>query len=259
MGEYVDLNGHPTWIETLGHGPPVLVLHGGFSNSDRLLDVFARLSDEHRLIAFDRRGHGRTADTAAPFHYRDMAIEAIAVLEQVAGEAAHLIGYSDGGVIALLVALARRGLVRSLVLIGVNYHVDGLVPGVFDDVGPDSELVGFTLPGYAERSPDGADHFPIVVAKEAAMLDCEPTMASDELARITVSTLVLVGDDGIVLPSHTWSLFESLPASQLAVIPGASHLVHYEKPELVAQLVAEFLRTGGAVSTMMPVRRAGER
>lgn len=255
MGEYIDVNGHPTWFELSGSGDPVLLLHGAFSNSDGLLGGFARLAEEYRLVAFDRRGHGRTADSDAPFHYDDMANETIAVLEHV-DAAAHLVGFSDGGIIALLVALTRPELVRSLVVIGTNYHVDGLVPGVFDDVGPDSELVAFTRPGYAERSPDGADHYPIVVAKTAAMLTSEPTLTTADLARVPMPALVLVGDDDAVLPTHTWSLYESLPASQLAVVPGTSHLLPYEKPDLVAQLVAEFLRTGGAVSTMMPLRRS---
>ncbi len=81
-------------------------------------------------------------------------------------------------------------------------------------------------------------------------------MTVEDLARITAPALVLVGDDDVVLATHTWSLYESLPTGQLAVVPGASHIVPYEKPSLVAQLVDEFLRTGGAVSTMMPVRRA---
>ena len=83
----------------------------------------------------------------------------------------------------------------------------------------------------------------------------EPTLRVEDLARIPVPALVLLGDDDAVVPMHTWSLYESLPAGQLAVIPGASHLVPYEKPALVASLVREFLESGGAVSTMMPVRR----
>ena len=146
-------------------------------------------------------------------------------------------------------------LVRSLVLIGVNYHFDGVVPGAFDDLGPDSELVTFLLPGYAERSPDGADHFPVVVAKGAEMLKQEPTLMPNDLARISKPALVMVGDDDVVMPPHTWSLYESLPASQLAVIPGASHTAPYDKPELVAQLIADFLHSEGAVTTMMPIRR----
>jgi pimeloyl-ACP methyl ester carboxylesterase len=256
VGEYVAVDGHPTWCEETGSGDPVLLLHGAFSNCDRMLGVFGPLAPERRLVGFDRRGHGRTADTAAAFHFDDMADETTAVLEHLGGDAAHLVGFSDGGIVGLLVALTRPDLVRSLVLIGTNYHVDGLVPGVFDDLGPESELVAFALPGYADRSPDGAAHFPVVVAKSAAMLTSEPALSTADLERISSRALVLVGDDDAVLAAHSWSLYESLPFAQLAVVPGASHMVPYEKPELVVRLVRDFLRSDGEVSTMMPLRRA---
>ncbi|MET1000976.1 MAG: alpha/beta hydrolase [Acidimicrobiia bacterium] len=256
MGEFVAIDGHPTWVEDTGTGTPVLVLHGGFSNSDGLVEVFAPLAADYRVIAFDRRGHGRTADTDAPFHYADMTTETAGVLAHAGGEAAHIVGYSDGGIIALLLALARPDLVRSLVLIGTNYHYDGVVPGTFEDFGHDSDSFAFLQPGYAERSPDGGDHFAVVVAKGVAMLTTEPTLTTDDLARIPMPALVMAGDDDMVEPAHTQSLYESLPNGQLAVVPGASHVVPYEKPALVAQLVAEFLGSGGEVATMMPVRRA---
>ena len=255
MGVYVPINGHPTWIARTGHGPPLLLLHGGFTNSDGLLDVFARLGDEYELVAFDRRGHGRTADTDAPFHYADMAGEAVGVLEHIGRGAADVIGYSDGGIVAVLLALARPELVRSLVLIGANYRYDGLVPGVFDDLGPESETAEFLGPNYAERSPDGAEHWPVVLAKGDNMIHTEPTLTTDDLGRITAPVLVLVGDDDAILPAHTQSLYEALPKSQLAVIPGASHIAPYEKPALVFELVNDFLRSGGEVNTMMPIRR----
>ena len=256
MGEYIAIDGHPTWIEVAGQGDPVLLLHGGFSNCDGLRDVFAPLGAEYRLIAFDRRGHGRTADTDADFHYRDMAAETIAVLEYEGGEAAHLVGFSDGGIIVLFVALVRPELVRSIVLIGTNYHFDGVVPAAFDDLGPESEFVAFLLPGYAERSPDGADHFPVVVAKGAAMISREPTLSTSELSRITVPALVMVGDDDAVLPMHTWSLYESLPAGQLAVVPGWIPRGSVRETRTGRKLVADFLHAGSEVSTMLPLRRA---
>jgi pimeloyl-ACP methyl ester carboxylesterase len=87
MGEHLDIGGHPTWVDQRGSGPAtVILLHGGVSNSDLLLDAIgAPLAERHRLVAFDRRGHGYTADTSAPFHYEDMATETIGVLEAVVG------------------------------------------------------------------------------------------------------------------------------------------------------------------------------
>ena len=199
MGDYIDILGHPTWVDVRGQqgegAETVLVLHGGLSNSDALLDTIGgSLADRYRVVAFDRRGHGRTGDTDAPFHYDDMASETVCVLEQVVGGPAHLVGWSDGGIIAMLVALSRPDLARRLVLIGANFHFNGTLPM---DIPPDSPIIGMMQALYAERSPDGGDHFGDVAQKTFAMFASEPTMTTDDLARITAPTLVVVGDDDL--------------------------------------------------------------
>ena len=170
--------------------------------------------------------------------------------------AVHLVGYSDGGIVALLVALARPELVRTMVLIGTNYHHDGLAAGVNDSFEPGSDIANFLGEEYGQRSPDGAEHFPIVLTKTVEMFATEPTMTTDDLKRLAMPALVMVGDDDAVTPEHTLSLYESLQNGQLAVIPGASHLVPIEQPALVFQLADAFVQNGGAVSELMPMRRA---
>ncbi len=102
--------------------------------------------------AFDRRGHGRTADTAEPFTYEDMADETIAFVEHL-DRRVHLVGHSDGANIALLVALRRPDLLKRIVVVGANYHYEGLV---------DFPLMSVQDPGfapwalkYAAVAPDG--------------------------------------------------------------------------------------------------------
>jgi pimeloyl-ACP methyl ester carboxylesterase len=249
---YTDIGGHRTWFaDSGGAGEPVLMLHGGISDSEMLLDALeAALADRFRILAFDRRGHGRTADTDAAFHYDEMANETIAAIEKLIGGPVHLVGWSDGGNVALLVSLRRPDLVRSLVLISANYHFDGNVPA-----GP---LVSEPKPlrdRYAERSPDGWEHFTAVFEKSRAMWAVEPTLTEDDLSRISAPALVLVGDDDLMTLAHTASLYESLPAGQLAVVPGTSHAVVLEKPELVGRLIGDFLGAPGKLKTHMPVRR----
>jgi pimeloyl-ACP methyl ester carboxylesterase len=258
MGNYVDVAGHPTWVETRGlqasDAEVVLLLHGGLSNSDLLLDmVEPTLAAKYALVAFDRRGHGRTADTAAPFDYEDMATETVRVLEEVVGTPAHLVGWSDGGIIGMLVALRRPELVRRLVLIGTNFSVDGLQPVEFSE---DSPVAIAFATSFAERSPDGPEHFGVVAEKAEALFRSEPTMTTPDVARIRTPTLVMAGDDDIVTLGHTRALYESLPAAELAVIPGASHLVVLEKPGVVARFIDEFLGSTWPPATMMPVRRS---
>jgi len=250
---YADIGGHRTWFaDSGGSGEPVLLLHGGLSDSDLLLEPLEpALADRFRVVAFDRRGHGRSADTDAPFHYDDMATETIAVIDKLIVGPAHLVGWSDGGNVALLVALRRPDLVRSLVLIGSNYHFDSAEPAASTGSGPPR----FIRERYAERSPDGADHFAAVFEKSRAMWTAEPTLTTEDLRRIAAPALVLVGDDDLMTLAHTASLYESLPIGQLAVVPGASHGVVREKPELVGRLIGDFLSAPLPGATYFPVRR----
>ncbi len=255
MGEHLDIGGHPTWVDQRGSGPAtILLLHGGLSNSDALLDVIgAPLAQRYRLVAFDRRGHGYTADTPAPFHYEDMAAETIGVLESVIGERAHLVGWSDGGIIGLLVALRRPELVDRMVVIGANFHFDGIA-GL--DLPEDSPLVRSIVDAYAERSPDGGEHFGEIFGKFETMMSTEPTLTTDDLARITAPTLVMAGDDDAILLPHTCAMYEALPAGQLSIVPGASHALPLERPDVTARSVLDFLGAEVPPATLMPVRRA---
>ena len=254
MASYVEIAGHPTWVDERGaSGEPVLLLHGGLSNSDLLLDsIGPSLAGRHHLVAFDRRGHGRTADTDAAFHYADMAIEAGWVIEDVIGGPSHLVGWSDGGIVALLAALARPDLIRRLVVIGTNYHYDGMLSAEPD---PESPIVQALSSAYIERSPDGPEHLDVVYAKTIAMFRAEPTLTTSDIGRITKPTLVVVGDDDAMTLSHTCSLYEALPQGQLAVIPAASHALPVEQPDVLGRLIADFLVAEPPL-TLLPMRRA---
>jgi pimeloyl-ACP methyl ester carboxylesterase len=253
-GRYVEIDGHPTWVEQRGSGnAPVLVLHGGLSDGELLLDGWeSSLGATHSLSEFDRRGHGRTADTDAPFQYDDMATETIAVLESVIGEPAHLVGWSDGGIVAMAVALRRPDLVRRLVLIGTNFHYEGALEANF---APDDPGLALIVGRYATLSPDGADHFPVVAGKFMEMSTTEPTWTTDDIGHIQAVTLVLVGDDDLIALGHTCALYEALPQAQLAVIPGASHTVPIERADETAAIIERFLDVEWPLTTMMAVRR----
>jgi pimeloyl-ACP methyl ester carboxylesterase len=108
---------------------------------------------------------------------------------------------------------------------------------------------------YGELSPDGADHFPVVAAKIVELARTGPTLAAGGLGGVAARTLVVSGDDDIVRLEHTLQLYRGIPDSELAVVPGTSHLLVEEKPKLVNRLVLDFLTTD-PVTTIAPVRRA---
>jgi pimeloyl-ACP methyl ester carboxylesterase len=252
MGERIEINGHPTWIDEHGSGDKtVLMMHGGMSNSDTLETLTNALAEHYRVVAFDRRGHGRTADTDAPFHYDDMATEAIGVLEQVIGSPAHIVGWSDGGNVGLLVAMRRPDLVDRMVVIGANFHFAGAMP-----ISVDPGFTDLLRGAYVERSPDGGEHFEAHIGKAMAMIETEPTLTTQDLGKIAAPTLVLVGDDDLITLAHTAELYESLPAGQLAVVPATSHVLPLERPDETARIILHFLDADLPPTTFMPIRRA---
>jgi pimeloyl-ACP methyl ester carboxylesterase len=266
---HLDVLGHPTWYTVQGAGDEtVLLLHGGLSNSDALLDsVGGPLGERRRIAAFDRRGHGRTADTPEAFHYESMVDETVAVIGHIGGPV-HVVGWSDGGIVGLLLALRRPELIGRLVVIGTNYHwnvlpdlavapmdeeVAGESPTADDE---DGGIVALMAASYAERSPDGPDHFPVVAAKGFHLFGVEPEMTADDLARVSVPVLVMAGDDDLVPLSHTAAFFAGLPEAQLAIVPGASHALPMEHPNEVVGLIERFLGSDVPPVTMMPSARA---
>lgn len=249
------MNEHPTWaLLPKKKGKTVVFLHGGLSSSESLLRVLGpRLSKHFALAAFDRRGHGRTADTDAPFSYEAMADETIAFIELL-DRRVHLIGSSDGANVALLVALRRPDLLKRIVLVGANYHHEGLVATI--DFTPES--LGFPefAEKYAKQSPDGIAHAEVVARKFVTMVKEQPTLRVHDLKSVSVPALIVSGDDDVATLEHTVTMYEAIPESQLAILPGASHAVLKEKTKACLILIEEFLLGPIPPLTLSPLRRA---
>ena len=249
---YVEAGGVQTWYAEYGTGDPLLLLHGGFSDASEFGATTPALAARFRVITPERRGHGHTPDVAGPITYDNMAADTVAFMEEKKISRAHLVGHSDGANVALLVALARPDLVGRLVLISGNFRFDGLVSGL--DL---SELAAneFLAEAYGQVSPDGPDHFPVVAEKMFRMESTEPTLTPADLEKVAARTLVMIGDDDMVSAEHTLEMYRAIPDSELAVVPGTSHILIIEKPELCNQIIVDFL-TKDPVATFMPVRRA---
>ncbi|MXM67670.1 alpha/beta fold hydrolase [Streptomyces sp. HUCO-GS316] len=258
MGEYMELPGVKTWYEAEGAGDPLLLLHGGLCTNETWGPQRAEFAARYRVFLPERRGHGHTPDVSGPINYRDMADDTIDFIESAVGGPAHLVGWSDGGIVALLVAIARPDLVRKIVAVGSNFRPgpeSGVVPEMFDQLAPEGPELAPFREMYEAVSPDGAGHWPVVVGKLVEMFHAQPTISTEELARISAPTLVLVGDDDMVTLEHTVALYRAIPDSELAVVPGTSHALLMEKPGQVNEMILDYL-AHDPVPTMLPVRRA---
>jgi pimeloyl-ACP methyl ester carboxylesterase len=258
MGEYVTIDGIRTYYEVHGDetNDPLVLLHGGIATAESWAGQVGPLSERYHVFVPERRGHGRTQDVDGPITYDAMAADTAGFLRQVVGGPAHLVGWSDGGNVGLLLALEEPDLVRSLVVIGSNFHHDG---GMFTpedmNLTPDTEALASFRHQYEGVSPDGPDHWPVVFGKITHMWAVEPTLTVEDLARIKAPTLVMAGDDDMMKLSHTTAMYEAIHGAQLAIVPGTSHALPMEKPAEVSRLILEFLDSG-ELETMIPIRRA---
>ncbi|HYY82846.1 MAG TPA: alpha/beta hydrolase, partial [Actinomycetes bacterium] len=169
------------------------------------------------------------------------------------GRPSDLVGHSDGAFVAMLVAMQRPELVKRLVMVSGGFDKSG-------DAAPDAEwnvdqIAEFLGPAYGEVSPDGIDHFKVVATKMGELDAAEPHLDVAELAKVTCRSLEMFADDDLVTPQHMVDMYAALPNAELAIVPGTSHFLTQEKPDLVNKIVVDFL-TKEPVATVAPIRRA---
>ena len=141
------------------------------------------------------------------------------------------------------------------VVIGANFHHDAILEL---DLGqdPDAPELAMFKGAHEAVTPEGPEHWELFFHRSAQMWRDGPTLTVDDLARIEAPTLVLAADDELVALEHTCAMYEAIPASQLAIVPGTSHFLLVEKPDLANRLIVDFLAETGPPTTFAPVRRA---
>ena len=238
MATHETPGGVRTWYDEHGDGEPLVLLHPGGADARAWAPNLDALAARFRVFTPEQRGHGRTPDVDGPITYELMARDTIDFVERVSGGPVHLVGHSAGACLALVVVLRRPDLVRRLVLISGVFHWQGWVPSAIDETA---------------SAPSGLD--PAVAEKLARMNREEPAFAASDLSRVTRRTLVMLGDDDEVVFDHVVAMYEGIPDAELAVVPGTSHGLLHEKPELCNSIVVDFLTTD-PVQTIAPLRRA---
>lgn len=252
---YAPVNGLDMYYEIHGDGSPLVLLHGTMGTID---SCFARLlpalATARQIIAIELQGHGHTADVGRPLSYQRMADDTAALLRELGIETADVVGYSMGGAVGLQLAMQHPGMLRRLVFAGgASYSPDGYYPELFEETGSAAEDLSGSVwhEAYVKVAPH-PDAWPALVAK---VLELDRTFAGwppEDIRAVNTPTLLMIGDSDIVRPEHTVEMFRllgggvigdiaGLPASQLAVLPGTSHVGLLDRVEWLQSMIFEFL------------------
>jgi pimeloyl-ACP methyl ester carboxylesterase len=239
------VNDTKLYYETYGEGAPLILLHGGLSHIEAWKNQLSVLAKQYKVIAVDSRGHGRSSFSEQPISYALMATDVLALMDYLGIKKAHLLGWSDGAIIGLHLAINHPERINKLIAYGANYNPAGLRPDAMEN----KKLKDYfeqAAKDYQSLSPTPA-RFEAFQKNMMHMWETEPNFTTAQLRSITVPTLILDGEnEEAILTKHTQELAGFIPQSQLIFIPGTGHFAPQEKPEAFNKIVLDFLAGTGA-------------
>lgn len=218
---YIQLNSQIICYERTGEvGPPVILIHGNSEDHHIFDPLVERLNKDHVVYALDTRGHGESA-TPKEYHYVDMAKDVINLIKALDIEKPYLLGYSDGGIIALLVAMEASELLSGIICCGANLTPAGLHHRDIRE-----------MKRYYKKTND---------PKTLMMLQ-EPDISPEDLKKIAVPAMIFAGKDDMVKEKETKKIAESIPNSVLKVLPGETHSSYIVQKDTLYPLIETFIR-----------------
>ena len=244
---YAPVNGLRMYYEihgiATGDKPPLVLLHGGGSTIDtsfgKVLPSFART---RQVIAFEQQGHGRTADVDRPFSFEQSADDAASLLEYLKIGKADFYGYSNGGSIALQIAIRHPGLVRKLIVASAMFKREGMYPEFWESIQhatPES-MPAELKEAYLKVAPH-PEQLPAFHDKSVRRMLEFADWPPENLRSIDAPTMVMIADGDIVRPEHAVEMFRLLPHARLAVLPGTDHATLVQRADWLVSMIEGFL------------------
>jgi pimeloyl-ACP methyl ester carboxylesterase len=238
-GQRAGINGISLYYETYGEGRPVLIVHGAGGSLETMHPFIRDLARDHKVIATDSRTQGRSSDGDGDLTYSKMGADMIALLDRLHIKQVDVIGWSDGGIVGLDMAMKHPERVRRLVAIGANVTPDGVPQSALS---PDelAQIEQVEKPLYELLAPDAA-HFPVAFAKILKMLRTEPHYTPADLSQIKSPTLIVAGEHDMILRAHTDMIADAIPHAKEIIVPNAEHDGPLTMPDLYAKMAREFI------------------
>ena len=237
---YSQVNGIKLFHAEWGKGDPVILLHGGLASVEAWAKQIPVMAKTHRVIAIDSRGHGRSTRDDKTYSYALMASDVVALMDKLAIAKAAFIGWSDGGIISLELAINHPDRISKAWVIGTNYHIDGIDHSVENNA-VFGQYVGKTAQLYAKLSatPKGFDAFVGDISKMWATL---PKYSEQQLQSInTPFTVVQALRDEAIIDEHAEKMASLLPGSTYVPVKDLSHFALWQDPGKMNALISAFL------------------
>lgn len=232
VGKFVMIRGFNMYYETYGKGEPLLIIHGNGGSIDNFLYQIPYFSKYYKVILADSRAQGRSKDMSDSLSYEMMADDLSALLDKLGLDSCYVIGWSDGGINGLLLAIRHPEKVKKLAVTGANLW-------------PDTTAIDPFVYHWAMKYNASLEKKPQTPEiknerKLAHLLSYEPHISLQELNSIKCPTLVIGGDHDVILPRHTLLIAQAIPKSYLWILPDSGHSTPIMYKDEFNQVVHEF-------------------
>lgn len=235
VGKYINTRGINLYYEIYGKGEPLLLIHGNGGSMKGFkyqIDFFAK---KYTVIGVDSRAQGKSVDTSSTLDYITMADDFNALLDSLKIDSANVIGWSDGGINGLLLAIRHPKKVKKLAITGANLVPDTAVFTPYCNLMNESDLAKLRALKQDEKTRNAI--------KVIHMMQIEPNIPLSDLHKIKCPVLVIGGDNDLIKPSHTLQIFENISQAYLWMLPFAGHATPQRHKDEFNTKVYEFLTT----------------
>ncbi len=235
-GRFQELNGIKLYFETYGKGPAMLQIHGNGQSISAMGNQIKFFSEQYQVVAADSRGHGKSEMGAGRLTYEQMAEDANALLQALGLKDVYVLGWSDGGIVGLLLAINHPDKVAKLAIMGANLNPSGAYDWARAWVAKQERLVDAMIKKADTSQPWS------VYKQQLDLLGKQPNIPAEKLKSVSAPTLVMAGDKDVIRDAHTLQIFHDLPKAQLCIFPAATHMIPWQDPALFNLTVETFFR-----------------
>jgi pimeloyl-ACP methyl ester carboxylesterase len=219
---------------------PLLLLHGGLGNADYFVNQIPAFMEKYYVITTDSRGHGRSTMSDQHIGYALMASDVLALLDYLKIESVYLVGWSDGGIIGLDIAMNHPERLKKLIAYGANYNPSGVRTDIGESVRFNA-YIEMASGDYARLSPN-PDNFETFLENIGNMWATEPNYTEEQMQSITIPTLILDGmQEEAIYVEHDLEMAKLIPNADLVLMGGIGHFAMWDKTEAFNDIILNFL------------------
>jgi pimeloyl-ACP methyl ester carboxylesterase len=235
-GKFYDIRGFKMYCEVYGQGQPLLIIHGNGGSIDNFVNQIPYFSSKYKVIVADSRSQGKSKDPADSLSYEMMADDYAALLDALQVDSACVIGWSDGGINGLLLAIRHPKKVKKLAVTGANLWPD--TTAVYQEVIDMVKPWYTSLQNNARKTPEQKNQWKLV----QLLLD-EPHIPLTAVQTIQCPSLVIGGDHDVIKEEHTMLIYKNIPKAYLWILPNSGHSTPVVYKEVFNKTVDDFFST----------------